>query len=178
MPPVHCICAGHVCLDITPAIEPKAGADLRELLIPGSLVIIGAPKLSSGGPVSNVGIPLVKLGIRTAFMGKVGDDLFGTGLRELFAPYGAEPSMQLVEITQLSPGVTSYSASSRPLSSALDTRTRPPRTIGKPVHGSRSLKTGVPAGTFISRRLWTTSCSSPLGRPTSDGITSHSRFSA
>jgi len=103
MPSVDCVCAGHVCLDITPAIEPKAGADLRELLIPGSLVIIGAPKLSSGGPVSNVGIPLVKLGIRTAFMGKVGDDLFGKGLLELFAPYDADRSMQVV------PGeVTSY----------------------------------------------------------------------
>jgi sugar/nucleoside kinase (ribokinase family) len=92
-----------VCLDIIPEIAPRAGADLRDLLIPGSLVIIGAPKFASGGPVSNVGIPLFKLGIRTAFMGKVGDDLFGKGLRELFKPYGAEGSMAVV------PGeVTSY----------------------------------------------------------------------
>ncbi len=103
MQPVQCICAGHVCLDIIPAIAPKEGADLRDLFIPGSLVIIGAAKFASGGPVSNVGIPLSRLGIRTAFMGKVGDDLFGKGLRELFAPYGAEGSMAVV------PGeVTSY----------------------------------------------------------------------
>ena len=100
---IDCICAGHVCLDVIPRIAPKEGAGLAELLRPGSLVIIGEAQMASGGPVSNVGIPLLKLGIKTEFMGKVGDDIFGQGLLRLFAPYGADRAMAVA------PGeVTSY----------------------------------------------------------------------
>ncbi len=98
-----CVCAGHVCLDIIPTFPAKAGVDVHQLLNPGSLIVIGAAALAPGGPVSNVGLALHKLGVRTEFMGKVGDDLFGQGLLKLFQPYGADRGMAVV------PGeVTSY----------------------------------------------------------------------
>ena len=101
--PLECICAGHVCLDVIPSFPAKENVEVKELLSPGNLVVIGAAKLAPGGPVSNVGIALHKLGVKTAFMGKVGDDLFGKGLLELFKPFGAERGMVVV------PGeVTSY----------------------------------------------------------------------
>jgi sugar/nucleoside kinase (ribokinase family) len=99
----QCICAGHVCLDIIPEFPAREGATLGELLKPGSLLIIGRARLAPGGPVPNVGLALHTLGVRTAFMGKIGDDLFGQGLLRMFEPYGADRGMNVV------PGeVTSY----------------------------------------------------------------------
>ncbi len=99
----ECICAGHVCLDIIPTFPAREEVSVEEVLSPGSLVIVGKAQLAPGGPVSNVGIALYRLGVRTEFMGKVGDDLFGEGLLALFKPYKADRAMTVV------PGeVTSY----------------------------------------------------------------------
>ena len=101
--PLQCICAGHVCLDIFPEFSAQEGIDLTTLLRPGSLVVVGKAARAPGGPVSNVGIALVKLGIRTEFMGKVGDDLFGKGPLRMFKPFRADLGMAVV------PGeITSY----------------------------------------------------------------------
>lgn len=66
------VVAGHICLDIIPDIS--IGEDLPE---PGQLVQVGPALVSTGGPVSNVGLALNHLGIDTQLMGKVGDDAFG-----------------------------------------------------------------------------------------------------
>ena len=42
------------------------------------------------GAVSNTGLVLNKLGIRTQLMGKVGNDLFGQAVRQIVASYGAD----------------------------------------------------------------------------------------
>ena len=44
---------------------------------PGRLLQIGPATFSTGGPVSNTGLALHRLGIATRLMGKVGDDLLG-----------------------------------------------------------------------------------------------------
>ncbi|MHB8629069.1 MAG: carbohydrate kinase family protein [Aggregatilineales bacterium] len=68
------IVGGHLCLDILP--------DMRRVptlnsLQPGKLLEVGAASLATGGPVSNTGLALHKLGVRVELMSIVGDDLIG-----------------------------------------------------------------------------------------------------
>ncbi len=74
------VVAGHICLDIIPSIP---NADFR--FSPGQLLEVGAAVLSTGGPVSNTGLALHKLGISTRLMGKVGQDSFGQLIRRIVA---------------------------------------------------------------------------------------------
>ena len=77
IPPRRAIVAGHICLDIIPdvsAIEPGIfNANFR----PGHLLEAGAATLSTGGPVSNTGLALHRLGVPVKLIAKVGDDSFG-----------------------------------------------------------------------------------------------------
>ncbi len=77
IPPRRAIVAGHICLDIIPdvnAIEPGIyNANFR----PGHMLESGAATLSTGGPVSNTGLALHKLGVPVRLVAKVGDDAFG-----------------------------------------------------------------------------------------------------
>ncbi len=77
IPPRRAIVAGHICLDIIPdvtAIDPDTyNANFR----PGHLLEAGAATLSTGGPVSNTGLSLHKLGVPVRLISKVGDDAFG-----------------------------------------------------------------------------------------------------
>lgn len=81
------IVAGHICLDIIPAIsEKKSGMDA--LLIPGKLVDIGPAVIATGGAVSNTGLALHRLGRDVQLMGKVGDDQFGNAILEVLKQQG------------------------------------------------------------------------------------------
>ena len=77
------IVAGHVCLDIIPTFQSGAGK-LDEVLVPGKLIDMGAAVVSTGGTVSNAGLALHRLGLDVGLMGKVGDDIFGRAILELF----------------------------------------------------------------------------------------------
>jgi sugar/nucleoside kinase (ribokinase family) len=68
--------AGHICLDIIPAIPALEGG-LDKLLAPGRLTRIGPAAIATGGSVPNVGLALHRLGLRTMLSGKVGDDALG-----------------------------------------------------------------------------------------------------
>jgi sugar/nucleoside kinase (ribokinase family) len=70
-----CIVAGAICLDIIPEIQGQP--DFLHAIQPGHLLAIGQATLATGGSVSNTGLALYKLGIKTRLMGKVGDDPFG-----------------------------------------------------------------------------------------------------
>ncbi len=74
------IVAGHICLDVTPEFLSPQAIAIDKLFIPGKLINMGEVNISTGGPVSNTGIALQKMGVRTKLMGKIGDDLFGSGL--------------------------------------------------------------------------------------------------
>jgi len=74
MPQPDAVVAGHICLDMIPDLPP---IDVRTDLRPGAVIEIGPAILATGGPVSNTGRNLHRLGIRTRLMGKVGDDDFG-----------------------------------------------------------------------------------------------------
>jgi sugar/nucleoside kinase (ribokinase family) len=80
------IVAGHICLDIIPSFGARAGAG--NPVVPGKLVIIGPPVTATGGTVSNTGLALHRLGVRTMLMGKVGDDLFGRAIIDILRGYG------------------------------------------------------------------------------------------
>lgn len=70
------VVAGHVCLDIIPALDEPAGLE------PGRLVFAGPAALSTGGAVANVGLALHRLGVPVRLLGKVGNDVFGRALRD------------------------------------------------------------------------------------------------
>ncbi len=74
------VVAGHLCIDITPNFPATDARTFGELLVPGKLLNVGPCTVSTGGPVSNTGIALTKLGCRTLTMGKVGDDPFGNAV--------------------------------------------------------------------------------------------------
>ena len=81
------VVAGHICLDIVPSLAESAQQKYEDMFLPGSLMQIGPVTLSTGGPVSNTGLALHRLGINTRLMGKVGDDLFGQSIRQIVASY-------------------------------------------------------------------------------------------
>ncbi len=84
---IAAIVAGHICLDIIPDLSRIDYDNLRALLTPGRLIEVGPVTFSTGGPVSNVGLALHRLGIPVQLMGKIGDDLFGHAIREGIARY-------------------------------------------------------------------------------------------
>jgi len=75
--PPQIVVAGHICLDIIPALSEAL--DLR----PGGLVVVGASTVSTGGPVGNVGLALHRLGVPVRLMGRIGDDTFGRAVLEV-----------------------------------------------------------------------------------------------
>jgi sugar/nucleoside kinase (ribokinase family) len=68
------VVAGHVCLDVIPALDEPVGLE------PGRLVSAGPAALSSGGAVANVGLALHRLGVPVRLLGTVGNDVFGRAL--------------------------------------------------------------------------------------------------
>ncbi len=98
---VDVVVAGHLCLDIIPSIEEE-----RLAFTPGRLLEIGPAVLSTGGPVSNTGLALHKLGISTRLMGKVGRDAFGRIVRDIVAARGPELTEGMIEVAG---ETTSYS---------------------------------------------------------------------
>lgn len=87
------ICAGHVCIDITPAVPGSGGERIEEILTPGKLIQVGRASLSVGGCVSNTGLGLKVLGADVSLMGKIGNDAFGELILNQFRRYGAEEGL-------------------------------------------------------------------------------------
>lgn len=86
--PLDAIVAGHLCLDIIPDLSANDPEQFRRAFVPGRLVMAGDATISTGGPVSNVGLALHKLGMRVQLMAKVGDDLFGQVIRQIVDGHG------------------------------------------------------------------------------------------
>ncbi len=93
------IVAGHVCLDLTPALESPPAVD------PGRLIGVGPLAISPGGCVSNTGLSLAALGVPTRLVADVGTDELGRVLVGLLAASAADTS----GIASLEGRVTSYS---------------------------------------------------------------------
>ncbi len=96
---IKAIVAGHVCLDLVPALSRPVD------VAPGALVEIGALVMRSGGCVANAGAALTDLGAEVRSVADTGDDELGAVLRRLLAEGGAE-----VSLVEAVPGTTtSYS---------------------------------------------------------------------
>jgi len=77
------VVAGHICLDVIPTL---VGGTV--LFMPGQTVEAGPVVFSTGGAVSNTGLALHKLGVKTQLMGKVGSDLFGQAILQIVEAHG------------------------------------------------------------------------------------------
>ena len=84
---VEAIIAGHICLDIIPALPP---GDTALQFHPGVLVETGPVAVATGGCVSNTGQVLHRLGIPTRLVGKIGNDAFGVVVRGVLARSGED----------------------------------------------------------------------------------------
>lgn len=71
------IVAGQLCLDLIPEFPNLDITSQNNILIPGKLVNVKALKISTGGPVSNAGIALTKMGLKTLLFARIGEDEFG-----------------------------------------------------------------------------------------------------
>jgi sugar/nucleoside kinase (ribokinase family) len=95
------VVAGHICLDIIPSLTSRTLS-----FDPGKLVEVGPAVSSTGGPVSNTGMALHRLGIRTRLMGKVGTDTFGDMILRMVEAFGPNLAGGMIRV----PGeVSSYS---------------------------------------------------------------------
>ena len=72
------VVAGHLCLDIHPEFGFDKDQKVETLFRPGRLIEIDGVSVSTGGPVSNTGFALARLGLATQTVGNIGNDEFGS----------------------------------------------------------------------------------------------------
>ena len=72
------VAAGHTCLDLIPAFTIDGTVDkLTDVLVPGKMINMGECVVVGGGPVTNAGVSIRRLGVKTELIGKIGNDDFG-----------------------------------------------------------------------------------------------------
>jgi sugar/nucleoside kinase (ribokinase family) len=75
---IEIVSAGHTCLDLIPAFLIDGKVDkMTDVLVPGKMINMGECVVVGGGPVTNAGVSIRRLGVKTELIGKVGDDDFG-----------------------------------------------------------------------------------------------------
>ena len=75
---IEIVAAGHTCLDLIPAFTIDGKVDkLTDVLVPGKMINMGKCVVVGGGPVTNAGVSIRRLGVKTELIGKIGDDDFG-----------------------------------------------------------------------------------------------------
>jgi sugar/nucleoside kinase (ribokinase family) len=72
------VIAGHLCLDLIPkfTVEDKQKS-INTILVPGKMIDMGRCVVAGGGPVTNAGVSIRRLGAKVELIGKAGDDEFG-----------------------------------------------------------------------------------------------------
>ncbi len=85
--PLPVVVAGHLCLDLIPGLGHVPAGQFESLFAPGRLIRTGPMSISTGGPVSNTGLSLHRLGVPTQLMGKIGADPFGQLVRSYVGSY-------------------------------------------------------------------------------------------
>jgi sugar/nucleoside kinase (ribokinase family) len=75
---IEIVAAGHICLDLIPAFTMEGTVDkMTDVLVPGKMINMGKCVVVGGGPVTNAGVSIRRLGVRTELIGKIGNDDFG-----------------------------------------------------------------------------------------------------
>ena len=96
---VEAIVAGHLCLDIIPHFAAGPGEDPADYLLPGRRTEVGPATLSTGGAVSNAGINLHRLGIRTELMGKIGGDALGQVIVDIVSSHSPDLAQGMITVS-------------------------------------------------------------------------------
>jgi sugar/nucleoside kinase (ribokinase family) len=92
---------GQLCLDIIPGFKQTS----KDFFVPGTLSIVDAPVITTGGAVPNVGLDLHKLGIPVSLTARIGDDPLGGLVRERISHGGSGLARGILTV----PGeITSY----------------------------------------------------------------------
>ena len=78
------VAAGHTCLDLIPAFTIDAVDDMTDVLVPGKMINMGQCVVVGGGPVTNAGVSIRRLGVKTELIGKIGNDDFGTQILDWY----------------------------------------------------------------------------------------------
>lgn len=82
---IEIVAAGHTCLDLIPAFTIEGKVDkMTDVLVPGKMINMGDCVVVGGGPVTNAGVSIRRLGVKTELIGKIGNDDFG---REILSWY-------------------------------------------------------------------------------------------
>ena len=87
------VSAGHICIDITPAIGGNRVSEIGQMLLPGKLINVGTADVHTGGSVANTGLAMKILGADVYLAGKIGDDAFGDMIEGVVSRYGAEKGL-------------------------------------------------------------------------------------
>lgn len=89
------VVAGHMCLDISPEFGLQEAQKVETLFRPGRLINIDGVTVSGGGPVTNTGFAMARLGIAVQTMAGIGNDEFGRLLASIAqAETGALPALR------------------------------------------------------------------------------------
>ena len=83
------IVAGHLCVDITPAIPDNGPDGVQKVFSPGRLTRVGPANTHIGGTVANTGLAMKMLGVPVSLMGKTGADDLGRIVRNALEQHGA-----------------------------------------------------------------------------------------
>jgi sugar/nucleoside kinase (ribokinase family) len=89
--------AGHLCVDIIPLFPNTGQRRIEQILRPGKLVNVNDAKISTGGPVSNTGLNLKKLGNSVCFCACVGEDVLGKLTTDLLTKSGNAEGISVLE---------------------------------------------------------------------------------
>jgi len=81
------VVAGLITVDFFPNLDHLPLGQFEMLFQPGHLIIAGNATFATGGPPSNVGLTLNRLGIPTTLIAKTGADRFGEILRSTLQPH-------------------------------------------------------------------------------------------
>ena len=82
--------AGHICIDLTPAIPEQNRKLIQEVLTPGKLINVDPITISVGGTVNNTGLAMKILGEDVTLAGKIGCDEFGDMIAAELRKYDAD----------------------------------------------------------------------------------------
>ena len=89
--------AGHLCIDVIPRFPETGAKTIGEIMRPGKLVNVEEAKISTGGPVSNTGLNMKKLGADVCFCARTGDDEFGRLTIDMLRKSGNAEGVHIVE---------------------------------------------------------------------------------
>ncbi len=87
------VVAGHICLDITPAVPVQTSKKIEDILSPGKLINVGDADIHTGGAVANTGLAMKILGADVTLAGKTGDDAFADIIVSITDRYDASKGL-------------------------------------------------------------------------------------